>query len=121
MAGYGESEAGNSGVTRNTSVLSKTGLLGSAEKGYLPPVHTASHRSNTGMDIDGFTPISERRHSRPLFYDQRLNPSALMDNDNNSRASIVTMQDNRDYTRTLNVRNPDPESDDELESNVLSK
>lgn len=48
---------------------------------------------------------SERRSSRPLVYDQRLNPSALFANfDNGSR---VSMQDGADYSRPLGVANPD--------------
>ncbi|KKY23359.1 putative wsc4-like protein [Diplodia seriata] len=57
---------------------------------------------------DAMTPNSERRNSRPLFYDQRLNPQPFMNLDNGSHGSIVSIEDNRDYTRTLNVRNPDP-------------
>lgn len=47
----------------------------------------------------------ERRPSRPMVYDQRLNPSALFANhDNGSR---VSMQDQQDYSRPLGVANPD--------------
>ena len=55
-------------------------------------------------DNNTTTPVSERRNSRPLIFDQRLNPNALMmEQGNGSRLSVVTMPDNRDYTRTLNV------------------
>lgn len=96
---------------RNTSTLSKTGLLKTEKDSYIPPVitTTVNRSSSHGLDtIDSISPISERRNSRPLFYDQRLNPTALMDLDNGSHTSIITIEDNRDYTRTLNVRNPDP-------------
>ena len=90
---------------RNTSTLSKTGLLKTEKDPYIPPVITTTNRSSShGLDtIDSISPISERRNSRPLFYDQRLNPTALMDLDNGSHTSIITIEDNRDYTRTLNV------------------
>lgn len=91
---------------RNTSTLSKTGLLKTEKDSYIPPVitTTVNRSSSHGLDtIDSTSPISERRNSRPLFYDQRLNPTALMDLDNGSHTSIITIEDNRDYTRTLNV------------------
>jgi cell wall integrity and stress response component len=97
---------------RNISVLSKTGLLG-------------TRTSTQALDTyESTSPTSERRNSRPLVFDQRLNPSAFMTHDDGSRTSVLTMQDERDYTRTLNVchglfarkclanpmqiRNPDP-------------
>ncbi|KAF4544702.1 hypothetical protein BFW01_g8821 [Lasiodiplodia theobromae] len=93
---------------RNVSTLSRTGLLRSGEKDYtatLPPINTTRQSSDPS---DTITPSSERRNSRPLFHDQRLNPQPFMNLDNGSHASIVSIEDNRDYTRTLNVRNPDP-------------
>ncbi|KAL1639834.1 hypothetical protein SLS58_007578 [Diplodia intermedia] len=105
-----DTENGSAGVTpqRNVSTLSRTGLLRSGEKDYtatLPPINTARQSSDPS---DAMTPNSERRNSRPLFYDQRLNPQPFMNLDNGSHGSIVSIEDNRDYTRTLNVRNPDP-------------
>jgi cell wall integrity and stress response component len=80
-----------SNVYRNTSVLSKAGLLG-------------ARASLHGVDsLDNTSPMSERRISRPAVSDQRLNPNAFMQHDDGSRTSVNTMQDNRDYTRTLNV------------------
>jgi cell wall integrity and stress response component len=77
---------------RNPSVLSKAGLLG-------------GQASVTGIDssYEIVSPISERRNSKPLVFDQRLNPNAFMQHDDGSRTSVLTMQDNQDYTRTLNV------------------
>lgn len=121
-------------MERNTSVLSKTGLLaaagaGDAEKNYddpLPYINTAGHNQRNSMfygEPGGPSPINAigfagseglaRRDSRPLVYDQRLNPAALMHHweNNNSRASIGTMHDQRDYSRPLNVTNPDPVDD----------
>ncbi|GME40959.1 hypothetical protein GTA08_BOTSDO00544 [Neofusicoccum parvum] len=105
-----DAESANGGVTpqRNVSTLSRTGLLRSGEKDYtatLPPINTTRQSSDPS---DTITPISERRNSRPLFHDQRLNPEQFMSLDNGSHASIISIEDNRDYTRTLNVRNPDP-------------
>ena len=92
---------------RNTSLLSRTGLLRS-EKSF--PGGSAAgtlHSGGGGMgaveDGSSLTPVSERRSSRPLVFDQRLNPYALMEYDNGSQISITTMADNRDYTRPLNV------------------
>ncbi|THX18688.1 WSC-domain-containing protein [Aureobasidium pullulans] len=111
-------------MERNTSVLSKTGLLSSAGNAVdMEKFHddsaafgAAGHRYNNSESTapiptspDGDT----RRNSRPLVYDQRLNPAALMENweRNGSRASIGTMQDQRDYSRPLGVTNPDPVDD----------
>lgn len=107
-----ESSAGTSRSPprRNTSTLSRTGLLKS-ERDVLPPVVTATSRNSRNLDYldhESISPISERRNSRPLYYDQRLNPSALMVHDNGSHSSFMTMEDNRDYTRTLNVSRYSP-------------
>lgn len=47
-----------------------------------------------------------RRYSRPLVYDQRLNPSALFANAEGN-ASRVSIQDQQDYSRPLGIANPD--------------
>lgn len=123
---------------RNTSVLSKVGLLSSArvgresadEKYFDDPsrLDTGGNSSARhsmlfgagaiGQNNDGVSPVSPlggsyddgRRHSRPLVYDQRLNPNAIFANAEarGSRVSIGTMQDNNDYSRPLGVANPDP-------------
>lgn len=69
-------------------------------------------RSTTGEDAAPVSPIgssqdtgSERRTSRPLVYDQRLNPSALFAHHDNS--SRVSMQDQQDYSRPLGLANPE--------------
>lgn len=127
-------------MERNTSVLSKTGLLapsayagGDAEKSYDDPpppfmAGVAQRQRNSALfnhgNSVGPSPVSpigafdrdaedDRRNSRPLVYDQRLNPAALMQNwqHNGSRASVGTMQDQRDYSRPLGVTNPDPVDD----------
>lgn len=115
---------------RNTSVLSKTGLLSRAR-----PVSMAERElydepyGNTGMSsvrhsalfggstlADGVSPVSplgnsqdnvsSRRHSKPMVYDQRLNPSALFAHQD-ANGSRVSMQDQQDYSRPLGVVNPD--------------
>ena len=50
--------------------------------------------------------VSSRRHSKPLVYDQRLNPSALFANPE-ANTSRVSMQDQQDYSRPLGIINPD--------------
>lgn len=123
---------GGAGTTtrpkRTTSVLSRTGLLGRpqsmAENAYEEPVYANNGPNSVrnsmmfgaGATVEGVSPvsplgssqdnISNPRHSRPLVYDQRLNPSALFANAewNGSR---VSMQDQQDYSRPLGVANPD--------------
>jgi hypothetical protein len=61
------------------------------------------------QDTDSISPMesgSDRRSSRPYIFDQRLNPSAIMTLDNASRGSVASLDDSRDYGRTLNVSVP---------------
>ena len=119
----------SSRLNRNVSVLSKAGLLASArqpdpEKDDEPAPYTSpnpnrhSYLNNDYDDEPIATPAgvyeqpgsqSSRRNSRPLVYDQRLNPHALMQHYdlNGSHTSIGTMQDQHDYSRPLGVTNPD--------------
>lgn len=104
------SDTENDGKTpqRTTSTMSRTGLLGGGlEKTVRPTLATNNLKRSSTQPLDHSDPASpasdSRRNSRPLFYDQRLNPSALMELDNGSHTSILTIEDNRDYTRTLNV------------------
>ncbi|KAK5188250.1 hypothetical protein LTR16_008503, partial [Cryomyces antarcticus] len=97
-----------SGPQRNTSVLSRTGLLSQDKLDPLVIPATWRHSNTTNLDSDGVSPMDEKRISKPLVYDQRLNPSALLQHDNGSRASVGTMQDHRDYARPLKATNPDP-------------
>lgn len=126
VGGAGMSEKGKRSPRRNVSVLSKAGLVGAAgmhdaQKDYDEPINTGTNSQRHSMLFgagaigDGVDPVSpleqsnsndSRRYSRPLVYDQRLNPSALFaSHDNGSR---VSMQDGADYSRTLGVTNPDP-------------
>ena len=59
--------------------------------------------SPLGSSHDG---SNSRRHSKPLVYDQRLNPSALFANQE-ANGSRVSIQDQQDYSRPLGVTNPD--------------
>lgn len=108
-------EDGQSGVHRNVSTMSKAGLLRTEKPPQFPPpiATNINKRNSRNMmhDTDSISPVSgsDRRNSRPIIFDQRLNPSAIMTFDNTSQGSIVSMDDSRDYGRTLNVRNPDPE------------
>jgi cell wall integrity and stress response component len=94
-----------SNINRNISTHSKAGLL---ERAY-PPTVTTRVSSYNGPEmssedaISPVTPNSERRYSRPLMYDQRLNPNALMVIDNGSHTSLHTLDDHRDYGRVLKV------------------
>lgn len=89
---------GGSGITRNTSVLSRVGLLRGARAGTLSSPQTLR---SAGAMSDG--PSSPQA----LFIDTRLNPNALMNHTNASKTSVGTLQDDRDYSRPLEVRNPD--------------
>jgi cell wall integrity and stress response component len=106
---------GSGGITRNTSTMSKAGLLGGASTGahpYPPRIATnmSSQNSRYGVDQDSISPNSNRRNSQPLVIDSRLNPNAVMTfaGANLSRESVASLDDSRDYGRQLNVRNPDP-------------
>jgi cell wall integrity and stress response component len=102
------------GITRNTSTMSKAGLLGGGtEMEHQYPARIATNfstqNSRYGADQDSISPISNRRNSQPLMIDSRLNPNAVMTfaGANLSRDSVASLDDSRDYGRQLNVRNPD--------------
>ncbi|KAJ4294190.1 hypothetical protein N0V90_007880 [Kalmusia sp. IMI 367209] len=103
-------EGGEPGVHRYASTMSKAGLLrGEKEPQFPPPIATSfNKRQSRPMDQDSISPISasDRRNSS-FRIDQRLNPSTLFAFDNSSTASVGSLDDSRDYHRTLNVRNPD--------------
>ena len=137
--------AGGRRPTRNVSVLSKVGLLArsthdhgddDADPSSAGPSHSNRHSAffaaGAAGGSDGVSPSSplgpgsnastslyqmdSRRHSKPLVYDQRLNPSALFANAD-ANGSRISMADNTDYSRPLDfgggklaVRNPDPRS-----------
>lgn len=117
LAAGGDAEAPRNGPRRNMSTLSKTGLLRSESEKWPASGSNTVRNSMLGLDAfdstdDAISPISERRNSRPMFYDQRLNPNALMyDHPSGSHSSIITIEDNRDYGRVLGVANPDLDRD----------
>ena len=116
---------------RNISIMSKAGLLSRgrptsfAEKevddGPYGNMGTGDnsvrHSMLFGASIanEGVSPVSplagshdnsSRRFSRPMVYDQRLNPSALFANPE-MNGSRISMQDMQDYSRPLGIANPD--------------
>jgi cell wall integrity and stress response component len=105
---------GSTGVTRNTSTMSKAGLLGgSSPAGGTPqyPLRIATgFGSQTSRHFDpekaSISPSSNRRNSQPLIVDSRLNPTAVLTyaQVNASRESLASLDDSRDYGRQLNVR-----------------
>ena len=138
--------AANPRPRRNVSVLSKVGLLArshhdpppdeDAEPPSAVPSHSARHSAffaaGATSGSGGVSPSSplgpqsqssnslyqmdSRHHSKPLVYDQRLNPSALFAHAD-ANGSRMSMADNTDYSRPLDlgggrlaVRNPDPRS-----------
>jgi hypothetical protein len=129
-----DAEEGGSGggknLGRNVSVLSKAGLLartrhsmGDRENDYHGTSQTGGQNSVRHSMMfapdaaNGVSPTSplgsshgsdnSRRMSRPMVYDQRLNPSALFANPE-ANGSRISMQDQQDYSRPLGVMNPDP-------------
>ncbi|KAF2126020.1 hypothetical protein P153DRAFT_83414 [Dothidotthia symphoricarpi CBS 119687] len=102
-------------ITRNTSTMSKAGLLGGkTEKGiqYPPKISTRFGSQNSRQDCESISPGSGRRYSQPLVFDSRLNPTQLMVFDNSSHGSI---DDSHDYGRRLGVANPDPPNRDSID------
>jgi hypothetical protein len=105
-------------ITRNTSTMSKAGLLGgravATDPHYPPPIATNVSASGSRHDGESISPISgsQRRYSQPMMIDSRLNPETVLmyhpTFGNHSRESLGSIDDSRDYGRQLNVRNPDP-------------
>lgn len=124
-AGSGSLGGVKKNPTRNTSVLSKAGLLARTRPSmsdnpsddYVSPTGANSVRHsmllNGASAVDTAGPLESshsggsRRMSKPMVYDQRLNPSALFANPD-ANGSRVSMQDTQDYSRPLGVMNPDP-------------
>ncbi|EAT76201.2 hypothetical protein SNOG_16376 [Parastagonospora nodorum SN15] len=112
----GDNGGSSGGITRNTSTMSKAGLLGGTrevEQPYGPArvnTNLSTMNSRYGADHESVSPGSNRRNSQPLVIDSRMNPSAVMTfaGGNLSRESVASLDDSRDYGRQLNVRNPDP-------------
>ncbi|CAI6337364.1 unnamed protein product [Periconia digitata] len=106
-----EQDDGQTGMQRNVSTMSRSGLLRSEKRPTNPPpiATNVPRRQSRNLDQESISPTSgsDRRNSRHMV-DQRLNPSALFVLDNSSRGSLASMDDSRDYHRPLNVRNPDP-------------
>ncbi|KAF1925742.1 uncharacterized protein M421DRAFT_7755 [Didymella exigua CBS 183.55] len=105
------------GITRNTSTMSKSGLLGgrgaATDPHYPPPIATNGSNAGSRHDNESISPISgsQRRYSQPMMIDSRLNPETVLmyhPTFANSRESLGSIDDSRDYGRQLNVRNPDP-------------
>lgn len=120
---------GSKRLGRNVSVLSKAGLLtgnrpsmGENRDDYYATQPTGQNSVRHSMmfgpgmaqGVDPSSPLGSshgsdqtRRTSKPMVYDQRLNPSALFANAE-ANGSRVSMQDQQDYSRPLGVTNPDP-------------
>lgn len=128
--GAGGAAGSKKNMTRNVSVLSKAGLLsrgattsmGEREQddAYGNGGNSVRHSMLFGPGVEGVSPTSplgsshgesasttSRRASKPMVYDQRLNPSALFSN-SEANGSRISMQDTQDYSRPLGVMNPDP-------------
>ncbi len=124
-----EDQDTSSRFKRTTSVLSRTGLLSrgrpqSMAEGALDQDnfnggnsvrHSVLFGAGAAGAVEPSSPLEgsqddsgsgSRRLSRPLVYDQRLNPSALFANAE-ANGSRVSMQDQQDYSRPLGVINPD--------------
>lgn len=101
------------GITRNTSTMSKAGLLGgrtvATDPSYPPPIATNISAAGSRHDSESISPISgsQRRYSQPMVIDSRLNPETVLmyhpTFGSNSRESLGSIDDSRDYGRQLNV------------------
>lgn len=101
---------GSSGITRNTSTMSKAGLLGNHNEKdiqYPPRIMTNFSTQGSRHDGDSISPMtgSDRRYSQPVIIDSRLDPRAVLTfhGANVSRESLGSIDDSRDYGRQLNV------------------
>lgn len=104
------------GITRNTSTMSKAGLLGgravASDPHYPPPIATNVSNAGSRHDNESISPTSgsQRRYSQPMMIDSRLNPETVLmyhpTFGNNSRESVGSIDDSRDYGRQLNVSSP---------------
>lgn len=126
-------EDGPTSITRNTSTMSKAGLIsgrGDKDAHYPPTISTTQGAAASRYDNESISPVSgsHRRLSQPMMIDSRLNPDAVLmfhpTLANTSRESLTSIDDSRDYGRQLNVcgsalnimsyandfkvRNPDP-------------
>lgn len=101
-------QGGEGGVQRYASTMSRSGLLRGEKTPQEPaPIATSfnrSRRQSRNLDQDSISPISasDRRNSS-FRIDQRLNPSTIFAFDNSSAVSVGSLDDSRDYHRTLNV------------------
>ncbi|GAB7360131.1 hypothetical protein MBLNU230_g7894t1 [Neophaeotheca triangularis] len=100
----GADESFKGGGSVRQSMLYSDGHDGTNPTGPLGSSHGTDGASTVmgGASAAG----SQRRHSRPLVYDQRLNPSALFAS-HEANGSRVSVQDNQDYSRPLGIANPD--------------
>jgi cell wall integrity and stress response component len=110
QAQEGDNGGNLGGITRNTSTMSKAGLLGGHQFPSRVGTNLSTQNSRYGADQESISPSSNRRNSQPLVIDSRLNPNAVMTfaGASMSRESVASLDDSRDYGRQLNVRNPDP-------------
>lgn len=103
------------GITRNTSTMSKAGLLGgrsvATDHHHPPPIATNISHGGSRHDNESISPISgsQRRYSQPMMIDSRLNPETVLmyhpTFGNSSRDSLGSIDDSRDFGRQLNVSN----------------
>lgn len=97
------------GMRRQPSLLSKAGLLGSARSRGRPNIPTINTNvaNFSGPGSAGTIGSGEMSQARRGNVDGRLNPAAIMRHENASRSSVGTFQDHQDYSRPLEIRNPD--------------
>jgi hypothetical protein len=113
-----QEEDGPTSITRNTSTMSKAGLIsggrGEKESHYPPTIATTHGTAASRYDNESISPVSgsHRRLSQPMMIDSRLNPDAVLMFHpalaNTSRESLTSIDDSRDYGRQLNVRGTTP-------------
>jgi len=99
--GSSSGQQSNSIPSRQVSQMSQAGLLGAKA----PRIQTSGFGGGFGYDPRSPDPASSTVDRRSLGTDQRLNPSALYHPDD--ELDSVSLHDNRDYSRTLRIANPD--------------
>jgi len=110
--GRRDTQGDRSTLDRNSSVLSKVGLVRKR----------ANNSAPTSATIPEISPsMVQRTPTLPVFADSRMNPNLGgswrvntagaglgLSHGNDSQGSLGSFQDARDYSRPLEVRNPDP-------------
>lgn len=83
--------------------MSQLGLVNDDKAKGVPRISAGMWPAADAPGDSAASPERDRRGSRAKVVDQRLDPSALWNplNDNSSRVSVRSLQDDRDYSRRV--------------------